>query len=235
MPVLEVLTGSALGSLLGMRHALEPDHLTAVSTLMATPTGERSSLRAAMLGASWGVGHTLSLVVVGAVLVVLRAEMPPRVADVFELFVAIMLVGLGARAIAVAVRQGPIGPTHTHHHGHVVHSHAGARPHVHVGRWTLARRPLLVGAVHGLAGSGALTALVLATLTSAAARITYMTLFGFGSTLGMALLSGLLGWPLAKVGANQTMTRALSIAVGCVSIGLGIFWGYPLTSRLLSN
>jgi len=102
---------------------------------------------------------------------------------------------------------------------------------VHVGHWTLARRPLIVGAVHGLAGSGALTALVLATLTSTAARITYMTLFGFGSTLGMALLSGLLGWPLAKIGANRTMTRALSVVVGCLSIGLGLFWGYPLVVR----
>src|SRR6266850_2592583 len=208
MPAFEILTGSALGSLLGMRHALEPDHLTAVSTLV---TGERSSVRAAMLGASWGVGHTLSLVIVGASLVVLRAEMPARIADVFEMFVAIALV----------VRQGAIGPTHTHHHGHVVHRHAGATPHVHVGRWTLARRPLLVGAVHGLAGSGALTALVLATLTSTAARITYMALFGFGSTLGMAILSGLLGWPLAKIGANRTMIRALSVAIGCLSIGLG--------------
>ena len=232
MPAFEVLTGSALGTLLGMRHALEPDHLTAVSTLV---TGERSSMRAAMLGASWGVGHTLSLVAVGAVLVVLRAEMPAHIADLFELFVAVMLVALGVRAISIAVRQGPVGPTHTHHHGQVVHKHAGATPHVHVGRWTLARRPLIVGAVHGLAGSGALTALVLATLTSTAARITYMTLFGFGSTLGMAVLSGLLGWPLAKIGANRTMTRALSIVVGCVSIGLGLFWGYPLTSRLLSN
>jgi High-affinity nickel-transport protein len=232
MPVFEVLTGSALGSLLGMRHALEPDHLTAVSTLV---TGERSGVRAAMLGASWGLGHTLSLVIVGAVLVMLRAEMPARVTDLFELAVAMMLVGLGVRAIVIAVRQGPIGPAHTHHHGHLEHSHAAAAPHVHVGRWTLARRPLLVGAVHGLAGSGALTALVLATLTSTAARITYMTLFGFGSTLGMAVLSGLLGWPLARLGANRAMTRALSIAVGCVSIGLGLFWGYPLTSRLLSN
>src|SRR5207253_10241601 len=101
-------------------------------------------------------------------------------------------------------------------HGRVVHTHAGAAPHVHVGEWTLAKRPLLVGAVHGLAGSGALTALVLATLTSTAARITYMTLFGFGSTLGMAILSGLLGWPLAKIGANRTMIRALSIGVGCL-------------------
>ena len=232
MPALEILTGSAFGSLLGMRHALEPDHLTAVSTLV---TGERNSYRAAMLGAFWGLGHTCSLVVVGAILIVLRAEMPARVVDLFELFVAIMLVGLGIRAIVLAVRQGPLGPTHTHQHRHVMHSHAGATPHVHVGRWTLARRPLLVGAVHGLAGSGALTALVLATLTSTTARITYMALFGFGSTLGMAVLSGLLGWPLAKIGANRTMMRALSVTVGCLSIGLGIFWGYPLTSRLLSN
>ena len=229
MPAFEVLTGSALGTLLGMRHALEPDHLTAVSTLV---TGERSSVRAAMLGASWGVGHTLSLVAVGAVLVVLRAEMPATVADLFELFVAVMLVALGVRAIALAVRQGPVGPTHTHHHGHVVHKHAGTTPHMHVGHWTLARRPLIVGAVHGLAGSGALTALVLATLTSTAARITYMTLFGFGSTLGMAALSCLLGWPLAKIGANRSITRALSVTVGCVSIGLGLFWGYPLVVRI---
>jgi hypothetical protein len=235
MPVLEILTSSGLGSLLGMRHALEPDHLTAVSTLVTATPGERSRVHAAMLGAFWGLGHTCSLVVVGAVLLVLRAEMPARVADLFELFVAIMLVGLGIRAIVLAIRQGPIGPTHTHHHGDVVHRHAGVTPHVHVGRWTLARRPLLVGAVHGLAGSGALTALVLATLTSTTARITYMALFGFGSTLGMAILSGLLGWPLAKLGANRTMMRALSVAVGCLSIGLGIFWGYPLTSHLLSN
>jgi len=232
MPAFEILSGSALGSLLGMRHALEPDHLTAVSTLVTTVPGEGGRYRAAMLGAFWGLGHTLSLVVVGAVLVVLRAEMPARVSDVFELFVAIMLVGLGIRAIALAVRQGRVGSAHVHHHGHVVHMHAGAAPHVHVGRWTLARRPLLVGAVHGLAGSGALTALVLATLTSTTARITYMALFGFGSTLGMAVLSGLLGWPVARLGANRTLARAVSLAVGCISIAFGLAWGYPLTSRL---
>jgi high-affinity nickel-transport protein len=234
MPVFEVLTGSALGSLLGMRHALEPDHLTAVSTLMTADAGWRSRVRAAMLGASWGIGHTLSLVVVGAALVLLRAEMPARVADLFEFFVAVMLIALGLRAIVVAIRQGPVGPARIHHHGGVVHRHAGATAHVHVGRWTLARRPLLVGAVHGLAGSGALTALVLATLSSTAARITYMTLFGFGSTLGMALLSGTLGWPLAKIGENRAMARTLSVAVGCFSIGLGVFWGYPLVTRLWS-
>src|SRR2546422_7647484 len=214
MPVIEVLTGSALGSLLGLRHALEPDHLTAVSTLMTTAPGERNGVRAAMLGAFWGLGHTLSLVVVGAVLVVLRAEMPARMSDLFELFVAIMLVGLGIRAIVLAVRQGPVGPTHAHHHGHLVHTHAGATPHVHVGRWTLARRPLLVGAVHGLAGSGALTALVVATLPSTVTRLSYLALFGVGSTVGMAALSGLFGWPIARVGAHRAIARSVSLAVG---------------------
>jgi len=232
MPVLELITSSGLGSLLGMRHALEPDHLAAVSTLVA---GERNSAKAALLGVCWGLGHTFSLIVVGTALVIMRAEMPARVADGFELCVALMLIGLGLRAIHLAARQGGAGPAHVHHHGHTVHEHHGAPAHIHIGTWTLARRPLIVGAVHGLAGSGALTALVLATLTSTAARLTYMTLFGFGSTLGMALLSGVLGWPLAKISANRTMARTLSVAVGCFSIGLGIFWGYPLTSRLLSN
>ena len=117
-----------------------------------------------------------------------------------------------------------------------MHTHAGAPAHVHIGHWTLARRPLLVGAVHGLAGSGALTALVLATLPSTAARITYMALFGFGSTLGMAALSGLLGWPLARIGPHQAVARGVSALVGCVSRRRsGSSWGYPFTSRLLSN
>jgi hypothetical protein len=104
--------------------------------------------------------------------------------------------------------------------------------HVHIGAWTLARRPLLVGAVHGLAGSGALTALVLATLPSTAARLSYMALFGLGSTLGMAAMSGLLGWPLARVGSHRALARAVSFAVGCVTTALGLAWGYPLVGRL---
>ena len=215
-----------------MRHALEPDHLAAVSTLV---TRERGGAKAALLGACWGLGHTFSLLVVGVALVLLRAEMPANVSDLFEFFVAVMLVGLGARAMYLAARQGPAGPTRTHHHGQLVHQHPGTPAHVHIGHWTLARRPLLVGAVHGLAGSGALTALVLTTLPSTTARLTYMALFGLGSTLGMAALSGLLGWPIARLGAHQAVARGVSMAVGCVSVGLGVAWGYPFISHLLSN
>jgi hypothetical protein len=230
MPVIELVTSSGLGSLLGMRHALEPDHLAAVSTLV---TRERSGYKAAFVGACWGVGHTLSLLSVGIVLIVLRAEMTSRVAEAFEFCVAIMLIGLGGRAVRQAARQGSAGPALIHTHGAVVHVHAGVPAHVHVGRWTLARRPLFVGAVHGLAGSGALTALVLATLPTTAARLTYISLFGFGSTLGMAALSGILGWPLARLGANHAFGRGVSLVVGCVSIALGVVWGYPILARLV--
>jgi hypothetical protein len=229
MPLFELMTSSGLGSLLGMRHALEPDHLAAVSTLV---TGERSTYKAALLGACWGVGHTLSLVAVGTGLVLLRAEMPARLADLFEFFVALMLVALGLRAIYLAARQGPAGPIHVHHHGGRVHVHPGAPAHIHIGTWTLARRPLVVGAIHGLAGSGALTALVVTTLPSTTARLIYMALFGLGSTIGMAALSGVLGWPLARVGSHRRLARGVSFAVGCVSTVLGVAWGYPFVARL---
>ena len=192
MPALELMTGSGLGSLLGMRHALEPDHLAAVSTLVSR---ERSGVRAALLGVCWGLGHTFSLV--------------------------------------QAARQGAEGPTRVHRHGRRVHSHAGLPAHVHIGMWTLARRPLLVGAVHGLAGSGALTALVLTTQPTTAARLAYMALFGLGSTVSMAALSGLLGWPLARFGTHHLVARGVSLIVGCTSTVLGVMWGQSAIARLL--
>lgn len=219
------LVGSAgLGWLLGMRHALEPDHLVAVSTLI---TGERSSEKAAWLGACWGLGHTLTLLTAGTILVALRAEMPAFASEVFECCVVLMLVGFGVRAIYQGACRCSPRPAH-------VHVNPGTLDSVHIGRWrwTLARRPLLMGAVHGLAGSGALTALVVATLPSTVTRLSYLALFGAGSTVGMAALSGLLGWPIARVGAHHVMARSVSLAVGGVSTGLGLFWGYPLIGSL---
>src|SRR3954466_5837839 len=146
MAVLELLASSGLGSLLGMRHALEPDHLAAVSTLISE---EPNSYKAAWLGACWGLGHTIALVAVGIVLLVLRAEMPHGVANAFELLVAMMLIALGIRAIYQAMHLGEAGPVHAHQHGSLVHAHHAAAPHVHLGARALARRPLIVGAIHG--------------------------------------------------------------------------------------
>jgi high-affinity nickel-transport protein len=138
--------------------------------------------------------------------------------------VVLLLIGFGVRAIYQGACQVSRAPGHSH-------GRRGPFAAVRVGRWTLAR-PLLVGAVHGLAGSGALTALVVATLPSTATRLGYLALFGAGSTAGMAGLSGLLGWSIARVGAHRTVARTLSLAVGCVSIVLGLLWGYPVVQRL---
>jgi nitrile hydratase accessory protein len=223
IPQVGLVASAALGSLLGVQHAFEPDHLAAVATLM---TGEHTSAKAAWLGACWGLGHTLTLLAAGTALVVLRADMPAPATMAFELGVVLLLVGFGARAIYQAACGALPRRTHSH-----------AKPatwsSVHIDRWTVAR-PLLVGAVHGLAGSGALTALVVATLPSTTTRLGYLALFGVGSTLGMVALSGLLGWQIARMGSDRTVVRTFSLAVGCVSTVLGLFWGYPFLSRLLS-
>jgi len=222
MPVLEVMTSSGLGSLLGMRHALEPDHLAAVSTLV---TGERSTWKAAFLGMCWGLGHTLTLVAVGAVLVILRGGNAAGISDVFELGVALMLIGLGLRAIYLAARQGPAGPVHVHHHGGIVHVHRGAPAHIHIGAWTLARRPLLVGAIHGLAGSGALTALVLATLPSTArgsptCRVRFGIDTGHGRALGSARLAARAGRTSSRARARRVAGRRLRVDCARPRVGL---------------
>jgi nitrile hydratase accessory protein len=221
LPPLGFAASAGLGTVLGMRHALEPDHLAAVSTLM---TGERSSAKVAWLGAWWGLGHTLTLFTAGALLVMLQAEMPAIVAHVLEIGVALLLVGFGVRAIYLGARRVPKGPTHSH-------KTPRASSPFQVDRWTLAR-PLVVGAVHGLAGSGALTALVVTTLPSTVTRLAYLALFGAGTTAGMVVLSGLLGWPIARLGAHHVCTRTFSLAAGCVSLALGAFWGYSLIAEL---
>jgi nitrile hydratase accessory protein len=221
-PEVGLAASAALGSLLGMQHAFEPDHLAAVATLMSD---ERTSRKAAWLGAWWGLGHTVTFLVAGTALVVLRADMPAAAATTFELGVVLLLIGFGARAIYRAACNVPPRRTHTH-------GAPKAWSVVRLDRWTVAR-PLLVGAVHGLAGSGTLTALVVATLPSTATRVGYLALFGAGTTLGMVVLSGVLGWQIARMGTEGAVLRTFSLAVGCVSIALGLFWGAPLLLRWL--
>jgi hypothetical protein len=226
--MITTLSGWLLGLALGMRHALEPDHLTAVSTLVVE---NRSASRGAWLGVFWGLGHSLALLGVGLCLALLNAQMPPRVANGFELCVAVMLIALGVRSIRRAMRQGSTGAEREHTHGIDSHTHPVVVPHVHVGRWTFATRSLVVGVVHGLAGSGALTVLVLAGLPSMAARLAYLFVFGLGSVLGMAAISGLAGWPLAQLGRNPRVGRGVMFATGAWSTLLGFMWGVPLLGK----
>lgn len=205
------LGGVLLGLLLGLRHAFEPDHLTAVSTLVVE---SRDPWRGVRLGAVWGLGHTLSLAIVGSLLLATGRVLPDRAAAGFELVVAAMLVVLGVRALARAVRGA--GEVHRHPDG-TVHSH-GHR---------FSGRPLIVGLIHGLAGSGAITALVFAELPTMASRIGYIVLFGLGSSAGMAIASGLAGASLHRLAARPGRRRALAVAAGLISIALGIAWAMP--------
>jgi len=220
-----------LGLVLGARHAFEPDHLAAVSVLSAESPGPK---RGALLGLFWGVGHSLALLIVGLALAGLSAQMPQEVADLLELGVALMLIVLGVRGFVKAVRRGQEGPTQLHHHGHSAHVHSGPAEHVHVGSLSLATRPLVVGMMHGLAGSGAMTAMLVAELPTLAGRVAFMVLFGFGSILGMAAISGLAGWPLARLGRRPLTAKLVFAGAGATSAVFGAFWGWPLVTRLFA-
>lgn len=202
----------AFGLLQGIRHAMEPDHLAAVSTLVAEQRSARASIGYAAL---WGLGHALMLLAVGGAFFLLRTRMPPAMEDAFEMGVAVMLVGLGLRGIYLA---GHPAPAHTH--GHAVS--VGGR-----------LRPLFIGIVHGLAGSGALGAIVLAKASSALAGLAFLAVYGAGAALGMALLAGVAGVPLARLVRSPRGLPTLLAVTGLLCVGLGLGWGYPLVARWL--
>lgn len=227
--MLVTATACLLGFANGMRHALEPDHLAAVSTLVA---GERSAKASVRYAAAWGAGHAAMLLLAGGALALLRAELSVNVSDGLELVVAVLLVGLGVRGLMQAARHGRVGETFAHAHGDLSHSHAGARDHVHVNKWTLARLPFVVGLVHGLAGSGALAALVASHVASPAFALGFIAIYATGAAAGMATLAGVLGWPLARLARSS---RAMPILVGvsaAASLIVGVAWAAPILARL---
>jgi high-affinity nickel permease len=165
-----------LGFVLGLRHALDTDHLVAVSTVLA----ERPSWRASSLvGLSWGVGHTVVLLVVGAIVLVLRVPIPEPLAVAAEVVVGLMLVGLGGLLGMKLIRER----WHLHRHDHDgmrhvhFHSHRLAQNHAHRHWWQESVRPLCIGMAHGLAGSAALLLLVVASAESIMDGLLYIAVF----------------------------------------------------------
>jgi hypothetical protein len=216
------------GFVLGLRHALDVDHLAAVSTIV---TQRRSVWSSSLVGALWGLGHTASLLAVALVVIGLHAEVPPALGRGLELAVAAMLIGLGANLLW-ALRRGGRLHVHRHEHGgraHVhLHVHAPAEaPVAHHHPVRAGRRPFLVGLVHGLAGSAALMLAVLATIPSRPLALAYVATFGCGSVGGMVAMSALLGMPLAL--ATERFTRAetavrVCAAVGSIAVGVLLAW-----------
>jgi ABC-type nickel/cobalt efflux system permease component RcnA len=221
--MLATLTG--VGFVLGVRHALDPDHLVAVTTLASQRAGLR---RTSMVGAFWGLGHALSLGLFGGALLALRLQVAPAVGHALEGAVAVMLVALGAAALRRALRwrlhahpHEHDGATHVHFHAHRK-GEARAHHHPHPLRGGL--RPFVVGLVHGLAGSAGLALLALSAAPSLRAGLAYLAVFGLGSIAGMLLLSALMSLPLAYVEARYaSVHRAVQVAAGAVSVAFGLW------------
>ncbi len=230
--MLATLSFCVLGFANGVRHALEPDHLAAVSTLVADQPSPRASFRYA---AAWGAGHAAMLVLVGGALSVMERELPPAASDALELVVAVVLVALGVRGILQAVRAGRAAtPAFTHAHAGEEHVHGGAVDHVHVRSATVARLPFLVGIVHGLAGSGAIAALVASHVSQAggaATGVSFIAIYAIGAAAGMSALAGVLGWPLARVTRSGRGLAAVVAVSAVVSLVVGIAWGAPILAR----
>jgi high-affinity nickel permease len=216
-----------LGFLLGMQHALEADHIAAVSSIAARRSQVGDIVRH---GLTWGLGHTLTLFVFAGAAIWLGSAIPEHVARPLETAVGIMLVGLGAHVLWRLWRDR----VHFHRHGHDdgtvhihAHSHAGevlphARaPHAHAHgfRW----RTLLVGLMHGMAGSAALLVLAVSQAATPAVGLGYVALFGIGSIIGMAALSMVIAVPLVVSARWLTWAnRGLQGVVGLVTIAIGV-------------
>ncbi len=221
-----------LGLLIGMRHALEADHIAAVASLTARARGLREALR---IGLAWGLGHTLTLFAAGLLVLSLDSVVPERVAGFLELAVGLMLVLLGADLLRRLVTARIHFHAHRHRDGTVhfhAHSHAGEGAHVasahdHVHRRGMVFRALVVGLVHGMAGSAALILLTAGEIESLGMALAFVALFGFGSMVGMAVLSVAIALPLQRLAKSLTRVyTGLTAAVAIATVGLGAWVSY---------
>lgn len=232
---LGLLAALVLGILLGSKHSLDPDHVVAVSTIVSE---YKNPLRSFWVGISWGLGHTTTLLIIGIVIIALRLTIPERMALLFEFAVGAMLVGLGIQAI-YSFRKKKV---HQHAHGHEeeahhhFHSHSKSPEHVPehhnthgIGKPFLRRKSYVIGLVHGVAGSAALTLLVLASIESPIAGLAYILLFGLGSVLSMGIMTVIIGLPFViSAGRLPNLNRTIQFAVGSLSILFGGFLMYQI-------
>jgi len=223
-----------LGLLLGIQHALDPDHLIAVSTIVSE---QRNFKWASLIGAFWGLGHTTTLFIVGMVVIGLRVTIPPRLGSGLELSVASMLVILGVNVLRKSFGAERVH-LHTHSHNPETHSHFHVhenpkQDHGHGHPFKAMRRPFIVGMVHGLAGSAALMLLVLSTIESPLGGLLYIVIFGLGSVGGMLLLSGIISLPFILTAQRfSLMNRWIRVFAGIASVGFGLFLGWEIGSEL---
>jgi High-affinity nickel-transport protein len=245
----------AIGFFLGMRHATDPDHVIAVSTIVSR---ERALSKAALIGALWGLGHTITIVLVGAAIILFNVVIPPRLGLTMEFAVGLMLILLGVLNLSgvtkwLSEKFSPAHPRITGEHAHLHehnshvhyhwHSHAPASEHHAdslpppnwlgnaVSRLGLfhSLRPLLIGIVHGLAGSAAVALLVLSTIHDPRWGVFYLLIFGVGTIAGMMLITAALALPFSYAGTRfGWLNRGLITGSGVVSLLFGLYISYRI-------
>lgn len=236
--MLDTLSLLGIGLVFGLKHATEVDHVVAVSTIVSQ---HRNVTRSALVGALWGAGHTAALLITGVVVLLLRVAIPEQVSNWLEFGVALMIIGLGAMALWRSLRKRDDVHVHEHSHDGVPHVHIhfhesetrhaearhhNRRPHNHAVT-AIGLKPVLIGTMHGLAGSGALTLLVLTQIQSPWVGFFYLAIFGLGSIIGMILMSGLIGLPFALTARNVgRVHRHLQTTAAGLSIAFGLWYAY---------
>ncbi len=237
-----------LGFFLGMRHATDSDHVIAVTTIVSR---QRSIGSAALTGIFWGIGHSLTLLVVGGAIIFFGIVIPERLGLSLEFCVALMLILLGALNLRVTMRSLQNSAAddhheHAHRHGDYIHTH----PHGHAtethghsddtvpsarldrifGRvkWYRAIRPLVIGTVHGLAGSAAVALLVLPVIQRPLWALAYLFVFGLGTIAGMMLMTATIAVPITYSARFNFFHRHFGTAAGVLSVGFGLFLAYQI-------
>ena len=216
-----------LGFVLGLKHALDADHLVAVSTIVSERKGFWSS---SIVGALWGLGHTASLLIVGLIMIAFHFQIPEKMAMGMEFSVALMLIILGVNVLW-KIRKGATFHVHTHDHDHHLHIH----PHLHEGaplhqheHHKVGKKPFFVGMVHGMAGSAALMLVVLAAISSRTLALMYIAIFGIGSVGGMFLMSALIGLPFSFTAKHDRLNRIVRTSAGIISVCFGLFYAWQI-------
>ena len=249
--MLGLLSIIAIGFFLGMRHATDPDHVIAVTTIVSQ---QRKTGRAALIGAFWGLGHTVTILIVGSAIILFNLVIPARLGLAMELAVGFMLIALGVWNVASFMRSvprpglsadsaHPVIHSHRHSHGDVVHTHTHAHTgETHegesvrrldqvLGRLSLYQliRPLAVGIVHGLAGSAAVALLILASIRDSHWAIAYLLVFGVGTIAGMMLITMGIASTFRVVGSRfDTFSRRLALVTGVLSVVFGMVVAYQI-------
>ena len=234
-PEISTFSVLLLGFFLGLRHAIEADHLAAVSAIVSE---KKNIFSAAIVGGMWGIGHTISLFVVGAIVIFLKLQISESVEAKLEAIVGGMLVLLGLNALKNLLTAKEIH-AHTHEHSQQAHTHF----HLHKeekkeestgkSHHRFSPRSVLIGMVHGLAGSAALTILVVPTIKSPVIALLYILIFGIGSIGGMMIMSFIIGLPFHFTATNFVfLNKAIRLCAGIFSLGLG---SYIIYEKLLQN